>query len=179
MFLRFSLVHNMKTKIKLLHLFTNLLDSQGSTPTQQATTSITTASATTPASTRSFTVPLPNTASAVPIAAKSKPPPLKIPPPYFNIPLVPSKSRIEKRTEIVRSNTPVSDSPHLMTGRRQPVHPTELNSKLSVHLDKERHINSNANQGFDMDLINALNPLINRSNYSNWKLIIPYGRCTQ
>ena len=46
--------------------------------------------------------------------------------------------------------------------RRQPLHPTELNTKLNLQLDRERYINSNSNPGFDMDLNYALNPLINR-----------------
>ena len=49
-----------------------------------------------------------------------------------------------------------------MTIRRQPLHPTELNTKLHIQLERERYINSNSNPGFDMDLNYALNPLINR-----------------
>ena len=49
-----------------------------------------------------------------------------------------------------------------MTIRRQPLHPTELNTKLHIQLERERYINSNSNPGFDMDLNYALNLLINR-----------------
>ena len=43
-----------------------------------------------------------------------------------------------------------------MTIRRQPLHPTELNTKLNIQLEKEHYINFNSNSGFDM------NPIINR-----------------
>ena len=49
-----------------------------------------------------------------------------------------------------------------MTIRRQPLHPTELNTKLHIQLERERYINSNSDPGFDMDLNYALNPLFNR-----------------
>ena len=47
-----------------------------------------------------------------------------------------------------------------MTIRRQPLHTTELHTKLHIQLNRERHINSITNPGFDMDLNYALNPLI-------------------
>ena len=92
---------------------TDPLDSQLSAPFQQSTVSTTMTPTATPTSTRSFVVPLPHTTSAVPIATASKPPPLKVSPPDFKIPLVPSNSRIKKRTQIVRPYkilTPVSTS---------------------------------------------------------------------
>ena len=49
-----------------------------------------------------------------------------------------------------------------MTVRRHPLHPSELNSKLHVQLDNERHIAPNTNQRFDIDLNDALNPLMKR-----------------
>ena len=113
---------------------TDPLDSQISALTQQPTVSTTTTPTATPASTRSFVVPLPHTTSAVPIATASKPPPLKVLPPNFKLPLVTSNFRIKKRTQIVRpykiltANTPVSTSQYLMTIRRQPLHPNELNT---------------------------------------------------
>ena len=58
-----------------------------------------------------------------------------------------------------------------MTIRRQPLHPTELNTKLHIQLEKERYINSNSNPGFDMDLNYALNPLINRFKLEAYHLI--------
>ena len=51
-----------------------------------------------------------------------------------------------------------------MTIRQQPLHPTELNTKLQFQLEKERYIYSKSNPGFDMDLNYALNPLIIRFN---------------
>ena len=60
------------------------------------------------------------------------------------------------------ANTPVSVSQHPMTIGRQPSHPTELNTQLHIQLDRERHINSNTNPGFDMDLNYALSSLITR-----------------
>ena len=105
---------------------TDPLELQISALTQQPIVSTTTTPTATPASTRSFVVPLPHTISAVPIATASKPPPLKVSPPDFKIPLVPSNSRIKKRTQIVRlykiltANTPVSTSQYPMTIRRQP-----------------------------------------------------------
>ena len=48
-----------------------------------------------------------------------------------------------------------------MKVRRQPLHSTELNSELHIQLDKEHHIYSNINPGFDMDLNYALNPQVN------------------
>ena len=141
---------------------TDPLDSQISALTQQPTVSTTTTPTATPASTRSFVEPLPHTTSAVPIATASKPPPLKVSPPDFKIPLVPSKSRIKKRTQIVTANTPVSASQYPMIIRRQPLQPTELNTKLHTQLEKERYIIPNSDPGFDMDLNYALNPLINR-----------------
>ena len=147
---------------------TDPLDSQLSTPTKQPTVSTTMTPTATPTSTRSFVEPLLQTNSAVPIATASKPPPLKVSPPDFKIPLVPSNSRIKKRTQIVRpykiltANTPVSTSQCPMTFRRQLLHPTELNTKLHIQLERERYISSNSNPGFDMDLNYALNPLINR-----------------
>ena len=56
----------------------------------------------------------------------------------------------------------ISTSQYPMTIRRQPLHPTELNTKLQIQLERERYIISNRNPGFDMDLNYALNPLINR-----------------
>ena len=147
---------------------TDPLDSQLSALTQQPTVSTTTTLTATPTSTRSFVEPLLQTNSAVPITTASKPPPLKVSTPDFKIPLVPSNSRIKKRTQIVRpykiltANTPVSTSQYPRTIRRQPLHPTELNTKLHIQLERERYINSNSNPGFDMDLNYALNPLINR-----------------
>ena len=58
--------------------------------------------------------------------------------------------------------TPVSASRYPMTMKRQPIHPTELITKLHIRLERERYIISNSNPGFDMDLNYALNPLINR-----------------
>ena len=81
---------------------TDPLESQLSAPTQQPTVSITTTPTATPASARSFVVPLSHSTLAVPIATASKPPPLKVSPPNFKIPLVPSNSRIKKRTQMVR-----------------------------------------------------------------------------
>ena len=147
---------------------TDPLDSQISALTQQPTVSTTTTPTATSTSTRSFVEPLLQTNSAVPIATASKPPPLKVSPPDFKIPLAPSNSRIIKRTQIVRpykiltANTPISTSQYPMTIRRQPLYPTDLNTKLHIQLERERYINSNSNPGFDMDLNNALNLLINR-----------------
>ena len=107
------------------------IDPLDSTLTRQPTVFTTTTPAATPASTRSFVVPLPHTTSAVPIATASKPPSLKVSHPNFKIPLVPSNSRFEKRTQVVRpykiltANTPVLVSQHPMTIRRQPLHPTD------------------------------------------------------
>ena len=115
---------------------TDPLDSQISALTQQPTVSTTTTPTAKPTSTRSFVEPLLQTNSAVPITTASKPPPLKVSPPDFKIPLVPLDSRIKKRTQIVRpykilrANTPVSTSQYPMTIRRQPLHPTELKTKL-------------------------------------------------
>ena len=115
------------------------------------------------------TVPLPNTTSAVPITTTLKPPPpLKFLPPHFKIPLVPSNSLIEKRTQIVRpykiltANTPVSFSQHQLRVQRQPLHSTELNIKFNIQLDRESHINFNKSLGLDMELNYAWNPLIKR-----------------
>ena len=144
---------------------TDPLDSQISALTKQPTVSTTTTPTAKPTSTRSFVEPLLQTNSAVPITTASNP---KSSPPDFKIPLVPSNSRIIKRTQIVRpykiltANTPVSTSQYPMTIKRQPLHPTELNTKLLIQLERERYINSNSNPGFDMDLNYALKPLINR-----------------
>ena len=48
-----------------------------------------------------------------------------------------------------------------MTNRRQPLHSSELNSKLHLQMNNELHA-SNTNPGFDIDLNDALNPLMNR-----------------
>ena len=64
--------------------------------------------------------------------------------------------------KILTANTPVSLSQYPMTIRRQPLHPTELKTKLHIQLESERYINSNSNPGFDMDLNYTLSPLINR-----------------
>ena len=148
---------------------TNPLDSQISALTQQSTVSTTTTPTAKRTSTRSVVEPLLQTNSAVPKTTASKSPPLKISPPNFKIPLVPSNSSIKKRTQIVRpykiltANTPVSTSQYPMTIRRQPLHPTELNTKLHIQLEKERYINSNRNPSFDMDLnrfkIEAYHPI--------------------
>ena len=147
---------------------TDPLDSQISALIQQPTVSTTTTPTAKPTSTRSFVEPLLQTNSAVPITIASKPPPLKVSSPDFRIPLVPSNSKIKKRTQIVRpykiltTNTPVSTSQYPTTIRRQPLHPAELNTKLHIQLEREQYINSDSNPGFDMDLNYALNPLINR-----------------
>ena len=156
----------------------NPLDSQLSAPTQQPTVFTTMTPTATPTSTRSFIVPQSHTTPAIPIATALKPPPLKISPPDIKITLVLSNSRIKKRTQIVRpymiltANTPVSASQYQMTLRRQPLHPT----KLHTQLERERYIISNSNPVFDMDLIYALNPLINLFKLEDYH---PIRKCTQ
>ena len=114
---------------------TDPLDSQISALIQQPTVSTTTTPTAKTTSTRSFVEPLLQTNSAVPITTASNPRPLKVSPPDFKIPLVPSNSRIKKRTQILKpykiltANTTVSTSQYPMTIRRQPLHPTELNTK--------------------------------------------------
>ena len=49
-----------------------------------------------------------------------------------------------------------------MTVRRQPFHPCELNSRLHIQLDRERHSSSNTSPGLAMDLKYALNSVNNR-----------------
>ena len=123
---------------------TDPLDSQISALTQQPTVSTTTTPFAKPTSTRSFVEPLLQTNSAVPITIASKPPHLKVSPPDFKIPLVTSNSKIKKRTHIIRpykiltANTPVSTSQYPMTIRRQPLQPTELDTKLHIQLERER-----------------------------------------
>ena len=73
------------------------------------------------------------------------------------------------------ANMPVSTSQYPMTIRRQPLHPTELNTKLQIQLESKRYINSNSNPDFDMDLNYALNPLINRFKLEAYH---PIKKCT-
>ena len=68
--------------------------------TQQPTVSTTTTPTAKPTSTRSFVEPLLQTSSAVPIFTASKPPPLKVSPPDFKIPLVPSNSKIKSEPRL-------------------------------------------------------------------------------
>ena len=107
---------------------TDPMDLQISALTQQPTVSTTTTPTAKPTSTRSFVEPLLQTNSAVPITTASQPTPLKLSPPDFKLPLVPSNSKSKKRTQ------------YPMTIRRQPLHPTELNTKLHIQIERERYI---------------------------------------